>query len=632
MPDDLQILCDETTGQVRSVMLYGEQLLDADRPCSSELLVNGHPLKLRPHVDPNDPTRKLAHLKGEHFVNQLAGWALLLARTMGGRPNLKHPCFGIQTLIRRELCDQTCPTPGPGGPVVEAPLYVDTFSILNWNWRFWGDDTRMIFASSHSSGPADEWGHIGYEHDTPEACKRFLQNIWRRTYPCSMVIHGGLFYNAASEHWLAITCRRPQVGYALNIESAGRGVAYDFMLHAPFNLGDVLQLPEIKIYYGRTRAEMMSWLGDYATFYYQEPPEWVHKTLWGEGLAWNNQPTWTAQADYWEKRLDSGEVTGIGYCLVTNRPVMSGTTPLGYEPDPNHGSIDEFVRMCHRIAERGVPLLVWMSHAGLLYGGGGDIDDNWFIRGIDGRPSASWGSVDGGGLTQINPGHPGYIEYTKKWIRFYIRQCRCKGIFLDCLTWAFSPDFRPRSFMRYPGDTNRMAIRFIQEVYACVKECDPDAILLGEGATLDAPVNVFSINHDPKRAIDGWGPRDFLLQLNQHAPKRMVLDQGPRFCPSSGFCTMDPRPDAAPRNKYMARLLREKGGRDAWTHVPGDLSILGDLLVVPVPETGDGRRDIHLPAPWDTITRLVEEINGAVIRRDADGAFKSVPPGIYRMK
>ena len=69
-----------------------------------------------------------------------------------------------------------------------------------------------------------------------------MQNVWRRMYPGSMAIHGGLFYNEQTGHWLAITCRRPHVGYILNIENAGRGVGYDFTLHAPFNIGDSLRM------------------------------------------------------------------------------------------------------------------------------------------------------------------------------------------------------------------------------------------------------------------------------------------------------------------------------------------------------------------------------------------------------
>lgn len=627
---DFDVRLDETTGGVASVSLYGRELLDAARPCRSDLWVNGVPLTLRPHKDPNDPTRELAHLKGERFVDHFCGWSLVLSRRMGERQGLKHRCFGIQTQIRRELCDQTMPCPGPGGPTVEAPLHVDTFSLLNWNWTFWGDDTRMVFASSHSSGPADEAGHVGYEHDTPEACKKFLRNVHRRTYPGSLVVHGGLFYDAKTGQWLAVTCRQPAVGYILNIEDAGRGVGYDFTLHAPFQLGDSLRMPEVKVYFGPDEASRMAWLADYAMAYYEEPPEWVHKTLWWPGLAWDNAPTWSEQADAWERVVGEGLCTGIGYSLVTNRPVKSGTTPLGYDPDPNHGTRGEFKAMCHRLADRGIPVLVWMSHSGLAYQGSDDIDDDWFIRGIDNRVTSAWGSIDGHELGCINPGHPGYIEYTRRWIRFFIGECRCKGIFLDCLSWVFPPDFRPRPWMRYPGDTNRMAVRFLREVYACLKECDPEAVLLGEGATLEAPVNIFSIHSNPVRATDGLGPRDFLLSLNRFGPKRFVIDQGPRWFPGSGFCVADRRPEAAATNAFLADLLREFGGRDAFTPLPGDLSVRDDMLVVPSPGGRGEPADVRLPAPYDAV-RALEGLQGQGRFAVKSGVFRAVPPGVYRM-
>ena len=641
MQTEFEIQTDETTGQVASVRLYGCELLDAAHPCQSELWVNGAPLKLRPHLDPNQP--KDPHLKGERWVEHFAGWSLVLARKMGGRPDLKHPCFGVQSLVRRELCDAASfQHPGPGGPPIEAPLYVDSLGLLGWNWRFWGDDTRMIFPSSHSQGPSDEHGHIGYENDAPEVVKRFLGNTWRRVYPGNMVVHGGLFSNAKTENWLALTCRRPGVGYLLNIENAGRGVGYDFTLHAPFELGQSLRLPEIKIYYGPDRETMMSWLADYATFYYQEPPDWVRQTTWGGGLVWNNQPTWSEQADHWESQIEQGLYSGVGYSLVTERPLKSGTTPTSYQPDSNHGSMDEFRAMGQRLKAKKIPWLVWMSHSG-VQPGGADIDDDWFIKGIDGRAVAGWGSIDDPELLMCNPGHPGYIEYTKKWIRFYIKECGAKGIFFDCLSWVFPPDFAPRDWMRFPGDTNRMAIKFMDEIYACIKECDGDAIMLGEGTTLDGPVNIFSLAGNPVRALDNLGPRDFFLQLNAHAFKKMVIDQGGDYFPASGMNTVKVEPEMATRNQFFTQLIRECGGREAFIPLPGDVSILPDyeggaLLFIalageppPHTERPASRGALLLPAPWENVARLEELFESRVIERAADGAFVAVSPGIYRM-
>ena len=111
----LEVTQDDATGRVASVKLYGEELLDGAAPCESELWVNGLPLPMRPHTDPNHRGGEQSHLKGERWVDQLAGWALVLKRVMGERAGLKHACFGVQTFVRREIVDLTCPAPGPGG-------------------------------------------------------------------------------------------------------------------------------------------------------------------------------------------------------------------------------------------------------------------------------------------------------------------------------------------------------------------------------------------------------------------------------------------------------------------------------------------------------------------------------------
>ena len=636
---DLLFGYDQETAGVNSITLYGEELLNTSSGGQRDLLVNGIPLVTRPHIDTEKGTGSESgyRLKGERFVDHFSGWGLVVNRQIGERTGLNFNCTGINYLIRRELADMTdLPCPGPGGPVNEAPLHVDSLGIMNWDWKFWGDKTRMIFSSTHSQGPCDEFGHIGYEHDTPAKCKQFMQNAWRRTYPGAMLIHGGLYYNEETEHWLAITCRRAHVGYRLNIEDAGAGTGYDFLLHASFDIGDSLRMPEIKMYYGGTNEEMMSWLGWYSTFYYEESPEWVYKRNWGPGLAWNNQPTWIQQADHWEKEIDKGLYNAISYSLVTNRPIKSGTLPLGYEPDPNHGTVAEFKSMCHRLRDRDVPLLIWMSHSGICPGAEG-IDDDWFIRGIDGRATAGWGSIDGG-MIMCNPGHPGYIEYTKKWIRFYIVECGCKGIFFDCLGWVFPPDFRERDFMRYPADTNRLTIKFQTEMYEYIKKCDPEAIMLGEGVSLDGPVNVFSIAGNPIRAIDGMGPRDFLLNLNRYSPKRMIIDQGGNNLPAGGMYRTDPDTFSEEHNRFMNKLLAEKGGPHAFTHLAGDISILDNLLFFPQqegapPDTGffPAGDTTLLPEPWDRAATLKGKFHDHVIEKNDEGVFAGLKPGIYEM-
>jgi len=631
------VSCDPATGLVRSLKLYGVELLDTDHPSGSELLLNGLPFNVRMAPRPDAPAQPLgteARMRGERFVNHYTGSGLVITRTIGTRPKLPHNAAGIAYSITREQAELSYHIPGPGGPVLEAPMYVDTLTLLNWNWRFWGDDTRMIFPNSYSAGPDQENGHVGYEHDVPEACKRFMEHVYRRQYPGGLVLHGAAFYNVKTGHWLAITCRRPHLGYILNIHDAGRGVCYDFTFHAKLPIGALLRMPEITLYYGDSRDEMMRWMADYTTFYYREPPDWTYKTLWGPGLAWSNEATWTQQADLWERQLDAEQFNGIWINLVNDRPMRSGTSPTSYEPDPRHGTRDEFRAMARRIADRGVPIVTWMSHSGLL-AGAQEVDDDWFMRGDDGRLIGSWGrGDDASAMLYVNPGHPGYRAYTKKWIEFYVKECGVKGIFFDCMGFAFPPDFRPRPFMRFPGDAPIHAIPFMDEMYAFIKSCDPEAVMIGEGASLDGSVELFSVISNPRRGIDGFGPRDFLIDLNRYGRKRMTVYSQWAYFPASGYCAADVRPQWEAHNRYMLRLLHERGGRAAFEALPGDLSVIDDLLFVP--SCSDLPQGLHpelrLVRQWESVKELREEITGARVARGADGLFRSVPPGFYRMR
>ena len=92
----LVVTLNEATGQVASVTLYGNEMLDAKAPCVSELWVNGLPLAFRPHLDPNQPADahgRASHLKGKRWVDHFSGWGLVLARVLGELPGLTHRCM-----------------------------------------------------------------------------------------------------------------------------------------------------------------------------------------------------------------------------------------------------------------------------------------------------------------------------------------------------------------------------------------------------------------------------------------------------------------------------------------------------------------------------------------------------------
>jgi hypothetical protein len=199
------------------------------------------------------------------------------------------------------------------------------------------------------------------------------------------------------------------------------------------------------------------------------------------------------------------------------------------------------------------------------------------------------------------------------------------GIYFDCYGFSIPPDFTPRSFMRYPGQTALMTVRFMEEVFRFAKKCNPEALIWGEGVSLEGPVHGFSMNANPCRSIDGMGPRDFLLHLNQFSPKRIALDQGPSLHPASGYSKEEPGKDDW--NKYLTTLLKTKGRRDAFEPLPGDMSLCGDILVVPP----GGKGGVVSLKKLNGVERLVEATSGAVITIE-NANTAPIPPGIYRLE
>jgi len=66
---------------------------------------------------------------------------------------------------------------------------------------------------------------------------------------------------------------------------------------------------------------------------------------------------------------------------------------------------------------------------------------------------------------------------------------------------------------------------------------------------IEGPVNLAALHLNPARGIDGWGPRDFLLQLNRWSAKRITLDKGPHFSAAAGFVHKLDRPGCAAKNR-----------------------------------------------------------------------------------
>ena len=187
--------------------------------------------------------------------------------------------------------------------------------------------------------------------------------------------------------------------------------------------------------------------------------------------------------------------------------------------------------------------------------------------------------------------------------------------------------------MRYPSDCSRLAVDFAEEMHAYIKHLDADAIMIGEGASLDMPVEIFSVITNPARGIDGFGPRDYLLSLSRYGGKPLIVNNEATLFPACGATFVKLNSGLDEQNKFLVRYLREHGGPRVFTWLPGDLSMHNDLLFVPGNLSHDVvHQAIDIRSARPDVAMLREIIREDTISRNDDGAFEQVAPGIYRMQ
>lgn len=647
--DELKIWADPETGGITQFSLYGEELLAPADPATVEIAVNDRPLKVRSLGA--ERARQLQGIEGlpdaaalqgkhpgamvaDHHVNQYCGYGLEITRHLRPQPHLNQVHLAYHLSRSRTRPPEL--VPGPGGPAIEARLHVDTITVPRWNWKFWGKRTHLWHLSMHSSGPIGPGGHVGHSNAPVRQAKEELSNIWRRQYPGVMGVQGGIYYNPDSEHWIAFSCRRPQIGYYLDLEQSGEGLSYSFTLHDEWHCDQAITLPEIVIHYGKTRAEMEEFIYQHLSYHLHDAPAWNgHANWFGAGL-WHAYTSWNDLFEKVGRLVDKGAISAVGpYNMIHNwSRAMGGTTPYGYEPDPMMGRRQDFEKGCLALKERGIPLGVWMSHSGM--GPGGEIDADWFIRGVDGNYTASWGSERTPALICINPGHPGYIEYTKKWIKYY-SELGHRWFFFDCGGWAFPPDYTPRDFMRYPGDTGLMAVKFFDEIVDYAESLDPGVLISLEGSSSDFPIHAPALCHNPVDAVDGMGPRDLVLSLNRPGRRKMIIDQGPYLYPCSGRCSIPyTHPDGlsfdqwfdwlADNKMYQAitAFIRENSIYEAAV-LPREMSLLKDRLFVPSSYKAEA---FGLPESCGSASKLVDAGSGEAHAKGSDG-FSVPGEGMY---
>ena len=629
--DAIRIVADTVTGGVVSFQLYGEELL-VQNARSSDLALNGVSLDLRvtPHTWTNldgypsagDPVNEM---HAAQFISHYTGYALDVTRSLRAvRPEQVSLTYTVQRTKIRRLPE----CPGPGWGAIEAPLAVTSMTMPCWPWKFFGEKTHMIALSTGSSGPGN---HLGYENGPVTNVKATIDTWFRRQYSGVMGFPGALFYDPQSGHWLAISCRRPQIAYNLNHQAAAQGVAFDFLPMGELKMQQTVQLPLVMFHAGRTRAEMDRFLATFMSQYYEEPADWFSRTTWFEMAAGAETfASWKHMHQAALRLTGNGGVSGLFFTLHARNLAFGGTSPNSSGPCEELGSRADFEAMIRDLKERGVRTMVWMSSCGL--NPQGDADPDWFLRGVDGDWLTSWGLPHQPHIVYINHLHPGYQSYVKRWLEYYLGELGIDSVFFDCAGFSYPCDFAPRTFMRYPSDVMLGNVRFFDFVRDTVRRIRPDAVVMTEGHGFDAFANVTSLNNVPAQA-DGLGQRDRVLAFRHQGGKRFCVRSGMEADLGSGYVMIEPHANYAiapdnsgldlaeyarigndPFNVLLTKLLREHGSHAA-VNLPcgGGVSLLGRYLVVPQP-----RKDSVAPAALVPVARGERLVEGVRITPPAD--------------
>ena len=657
------ISADEKSGCISSFKLYGRELLDVGRP-GAELHVNQLPLELRvarhtwTHIDDYPQCQAGPAVNEMHacrFLSHYTGWGIDVTRSIRAvgeaRVNL---CYTVQRTKVRTLYD----VPGPGWGAIEAPLTIESVTAGVLNWRLFGEDTRMLQFASGSAGPAQ---HVGYSFGPVEQVKAECNTWFRRQYCGVLGFPGCIFSDARTGHWLAVMCSRPAIAYNLNHEAAGAGTAFDFLPVGELRMHASVVLPNITFRAGRTEESMRRFLAGHISAWIEEPASWFAKTTWyNMGCTAEAFASWADMRDAAVALTENGACSGLELIFPQRNLAFGGLSCNSIAPTEDLGSRADFERAVRDLKARGLRLLVWLPTAGM--GMDRDADPDWFLRGTDGDTLPTWGLPHVPHILGINWHHPGFQAYYKRWLDYYVGKLGFDGVLLDCAGFSFPFDYTPRPFMRYASDPMLSQIVARELIRSHLDTLNPDAVMVLEGACLEAPGNVILMGCNTPSA-DGLGARDLLLKAREWGGKRIYVNSGIEADLAAGMPAIVPggndaehgqgganwresyaRAGQDPFNRLLTSMVSEKG-TGAATSAGFGISVLGDIVVVPEPRIqglpaaalvppAPGRPDqqgirVQLPGNPVALRSLLSE---RTLVPDDDGYFHFHERDIYQMR
>ena len=607
----------------------------------AELAWNGIPLKTRLLAVEEAASEHVTRLQAELPVAYGAGALLEIRRvlTLGGRglhsgrSNNLDLSYDVRRLPHLGL--------GEGldaiwQPILEAPLRLDTLTVLGAPAIRFGAGTRMRALAMGGSGPRE---HVSVEDGPVADVVPWLQAGFRTVFPGQQTVNGALYYHPKGEPFVWVVARRPATGG--RIEFGVDRHAYQFYWFKDFPVNDEVTTPAITFTWGKGLAEAERRLACMFD-HYEEPPDWWYRTCW----FWLH-PAWMRNGSYDAMRraadilMDEGGITGFGMLMHDIPAAGRDIDVASPRPSPLLGGAAGLKAAMESIRAKGGHSFAWISRHGHSPSAPG-FRESWAIRGVDGRPvRLRAGAERGVNIDIVNPADPTFVAYMREWIRHYIEDLGIDGLFWDSGVQPIYPDFGNKPYLRHPGETLAAGQAFYDEIYRYGRRLHKDFFMWAEGISPDYALNALSVDG----AEQGTFSKAGLMQRIAHAgPKRLVWRSHWRHDLASGFVIMDPSCDIGwnaddltpyrklarnPVTRAVTQLVRDQGVRDAVGLGDGVSFLAGHVVVSP----GVSGK-VCVPPTCGSGTALRNVVTGQRLsgRAGRDGvAFTVTTSGVYEL-
>ncbi len=517
---------------------------------------------------------------------------------------------------------------------IEAPVLLKSMSLLCAPTQFFGEKTHMRSISIGGSGPRE---HVSLEDGPIAEVLPYLQTRFRTTFPGQNTVPGALYYHPEDERWVWITVRHPF--YGGDMAYSMDGLRYNFYLYKNMAVHDRFVLPDISFYFGQGLEDADQMLADFFDLY-EEPPSWWFNTSW----FWLH-PVGQRNADYEKMEgavdllMDECGVNGFGLIMHDLSPAGADCECNSPKSSPLLGGDTGLQRVLDKIRDKGGHTYAWMARYGKIAAGGPPVwQDDWALRGIDGRPV-------GHEVFRICDSHsPGWREYVKGWVEYYIKYLGIDGIFWDSAFQPMVVNFSDASkdWLNCPGEAMAGGPALYEEIYRMGKQLHDDFFMWGEGITTECMMNAFAVDNQKHGEYSG---HELMHRIAHAGRRRLVWRSAWPHDVSGAFPFLNPVNDVGQTyesdfyqrvagdsmNQWLCRTVKERGCRQARGIADG-IAVLDEFIVVSPKD--DLLGTVTVPADLAKGETLTHEITGDQIKGKAvDGGVQFDIPatGAWKM-